>query len=98
MGRRHTVRVQRPWEAAMEDQRREKRRRADVLGQIMTRAKTAVFCRVVDLSTGGARLKTSQAPVIPDHFELELPSEGVRRPSEVRWRKGTEIGVKFKEP
>jgi hypothetical protein len=57
-----------------------------------------VFCRVLDLSNGGARIKSAQAETIPDRFDLHVPSEGLSRTSAVRWRKGGQIGVTFDEP
>jgi hypothetical protein len=54
-----------------------------------------VFCRVLDLSDTGARLKSAQAESIPNQFELEVPSEGIQRPGAVQWRRGGELGVKF---
>jgi hypothetical protein len=78
------------------NRRRETRRPVSLLGQVVTKSTTPVFCRVLDLSENGARLKSGQAESLPDTFELELPSEEVARTSEVRWRDGSQLGVKFK--
>jgi hypothetical protein len=78
------------------NRRRETRRPVSLLGQVVTNSTTPVFCRVLDVSAGGARLKSAHAESLPDTFELELPSEKVARTSEVRWRDGGQVGVKFK--
>jgi hypothetical protein len=78
------------------NRRRETRRPVSILGQVVTKSTTPVFCRVLDVSENGARLKSAQAESLPDTFELELPSEKVARTSEVRWRDGRQVGVKFK--
>jgi hypothetical protein len=76
------------------DRRVAKRGPAFVLGHVLTRTRS-VFCRVLDLSETGARLKSAQAEIIPNQFELEVPSEGIQRPGAVQWRRGGELGVKF---
>ena len=77
------------------DRRIAKRRPVCVLGHVVTRVRS-VFCRVLDLSETGARLKSAQSDVIPDRFDLNVPSEGVQRTGEVQWRNGRELGVRFR--
>jgi hypothetical protein len=78
------------------NRRRETRRPVSILGQVVAKSSAPVFCRVLDVSDGGARLKSAHAQSLPDTFDLEMPCEEVARSSEVRWREGTQLGVKFK--
>jgi PilZ domain len=50
-------------------------------------------CLITNLSRDGARL-FSEAPAIPDQFDLTI-NEALARRCQVVWRLGGEIGVKF---
>jgi hypothetical protein len=51
-------------------------------------------CKIVDLSTSGARIAISGMPeVVPDYFKLLL--DGVLSKCRVRWRSKSELGVQF---
>jgi two-component system cell cycle response regulator len=55
-------------------------------------------CLVRDWSDTGAKLKCSQAHVVPKHFSLLLKAEWLLYPAELRWRRGDELGIKFTGP
>jgi hypothetical protein len=82
----------------MHDERRITQRQKTLLaGKIVYGAnRFAADCAVRDLSAGGARLSFADASGIPDSFELHLPSRGTAFRVEVRWRKGRQIGIKFR--
>ena len=80
------------------DERRESRRRKTLLaGKVIFGAnRLAMDCAIRDLSAGGARLSFADPHGVPGEFELQLPSRGTVFRAEVRWRRGREIGVKFR--
>lgn len=55
-----------------------------------------VACTVRDISATGARLRSDGSINIPDTFELLIELDGVEADCEVVWRKGNEVGVRFK--
>ena len=55
----------------------------------------SVCCLVRSLSKHGASLDVITAGVIPDHFTLALPLEGVSYSCRLLWRREMEIGVSF---
>ena len=57
-------------------------------------------CTITDISERGARLMLDADIELPDHFTLDLPlldDQYDRRPVELRWRRGTMIGVLFQQ-
>ncbi|PCH47070.1 MAG: hypothetical protein COC23_02685 [Hyphomicrobiales bacterium] len=48
-----------------------------------------------DFSSTGARLKVSDAALLPDKFTLHIPMDGVEMDCSVRWRSGDLMGVLF---
>ena len=52
-------------------------------------------CTERDLSSSGARLKVDSYFAAPDKFELLIVGGGEARDAEMRWQKGSEIGVMF---
>jgi uncharacterized protein (DUF2336 family) len=53
-------------------------------------------CTVVDVSGGGARLKTDSSVTLPDEFDLFLAANGeTRRRCKVQWRSDHALGVQF---
>ena len=57
---------------------------------------TRCDCTVLDVSPGGARIKTDAAIDIRDRFVLALvPSHPKHQPCEVVWRRGNMFGIKF---
>ncbi len=55
-------------------------------------------CTVRDLSDTGAHLRIADAIHVPDSFELIIEIDGLYAQSEIVWRKGHDIGVRFIEP
>jgi hypothetical protein len=82
----------------MNDERRiAQRQRTLLAGRVVYGAnRFAADCAVRDLSAGGARLSFADPSEIPDSFELYLPSRGTAFRVEVRWRRGRQIGIKFR--
>src|SRR3954466_10876042 len=58
---------------------------------------SSVDCVVRDISEGGARLVVSEAAMVPDNFELHIPQKERAYFSDVRWRRGEEMGLQFQE-
>lgn len=55
-----------------------------------------IACTVRDLSDTGARLRADGSLSLPDTFELIIALDGLEANCEVVWRKGSEVGVRFK--
>jgi hypothetical protein len=55
----------------------------------------AIDCTVRNVSKLGAALDVTSPIGIPDQFTLAIPSEGVRLPCRIKWRKERRIGVEF---
>ncbi len=56
---------------------------------------TPIFCKVLDISHGGARLMVQGASVLPDTFVMCMATS--KRHARVMWRSGQEVGVKFEK-
>lgn len=56
---------------------------------------SAFECVVKDLSDVGARIMMGDATGVPDHFELVIPHDKLRRKCTVRWRRYNTLGVSF---
>jgi len=52
-------------------------------------------CQVLDLSRTGARLAITNTDRIPETFALILSKGSAGRPTRVKWRRHTQIGVEF---
>ena len=55
----------------------------------------AIDCTVRNLSETGAALEVVTPLFIPDRFTLVVPSDQLKRPCRVAWRKDRRIGVAF---
>ena len=55
----------------------------------------AIDCTVRNLSETGAALEVVTPLFIPDRFTLVVPSDHLKRPCHVAWRKERRIGVAF---
>jgi hypothetical protein len=55
-------------------------------------------CAIKDLSSGGARIEIEDSADVPDRFYLYLPHDRVLYDSEVRWRDGSFLGLRFQGP
>lgn len=79
-----------------EDKRTAERVRTIFAGRAVIGAGFAdVNCQVKDLSATGARIAVPERTVIPDHFELHIPTRGIESRVTVRWREGRMLGVTF---
>jgi len=57
---------------------------------------TPIFCKVLDISHGGARLIVQGASILPDAFVMCMATS--KRRARVMWRSGQEVGVEFEKP
>ena len=55
----------------------------------------AIDCTVRNISSTGAALDVVTPLFIPDRFTLFVPSEQLKRPCHIVWRKEKRIGVTF---
>lgn len=74
--------------------RAEERTPTLVEAQIIGGGRT-IACVIKDVSAKGARLRVSDATLVPPQFELLIKNGGAARPAKVRWRRKAEIGVSF---
>lgn len=54
-----------------------------------------IDCTVRNLSEAGAALEVVTALFIPDRFTLFVPTEHLKRPCHIVWRKEKRIGIAF---
>jgi hypothetical protein len=78
-------------------QRRESERfHTELAGRIVpTDGFGSVECVVWDLSTTGARIRSSHPAEIPLTFELQIPEKGASAQVRLIWSTGKEHGVEF---
>jgi hypothetical protein len=57
-----------------------------------------VNCQIRDISNAGCKILISNSASLPKHFELQIAGIPETRLCEIRWRKTSEIGVKFISP
>lgn len=78
------------------DRRASRRREIDHPAQICLPGNAdSICCRLVDLSSDGARL-TSQSPHrVPESFMLKSRSANLHHEATVVWRRGSELAVRF---
>lgn len=82
-----------------EDRRVTQRRRMHKGGVISYKGSFAgLRCTVRDISATGARIRIDDVVHVPDQFELIIEIDGLYAKSQVVWRKGHDIGVRFTEP
>lgn len=55
----------------------------------------SLYCEVIDLSAGGARIRLASSFVLSDRAELVILSDAVSRQVRVVWRSGNQIGLLF---
>jgi hypothetical protein len=60
--------------------------------------KTAIACKIFDLSLTGAALAVETSVGIPRHFILAIPEDSLQLPCEIVWQREYRIGVKFEQP
>lgn len=61
---------------------------------IYNKGKSAIDCRILDISETGARLEFPSAQLLPHTFDLHVQGMPVRL-CMLRWAKGNQIGVWF---
>jgi hypothetical protein len=71
------------------------RRRAFVPAKVVISPRLSCYCSVRDLSLGGAKLGFGSIPKLPERFELQIASQDKAHEAEVRWQRGTQVGVAF---
>jgi hypothetical protein len=54
-----------------------------------------IDCTVRNLSNAGAALEVVTSIALPDRFTLFVPSDQLKRPCHIVWRKEKRIGVAF---
>ncbi|MFT3988698.1 PilZ domain-containing protein [Aestuariivirga sp.] len=62
---------------------------------ILPHSNAVVDAVVTDISLTGARLQPPSGFPLPELFDLYLPDEAIRVASEVTWRAGDEVGIRF---
>jgi hypothetical protein len=62
---------------------------------LMPNNMSVIDCKLRDLSATGARLICEDQAAVPNHFRLVTPADNQQRDVEVKWRRGSEIGVHF---
>lgn len=80
-------------------QERQHRKRS-LKGGVITYGNGAISvdCVVRDLAEGGAKIKLVNDLMVPNDFQLQIPSDGISVACVVRWRTAQEMGVEFKSP
>ena len=76
------------------DARRSVRRASSALGTVYDGSAT-IPCQLVDISDGGAGMRFTGSPTIPQVFILTVPDEKLQRRCGIVWRRGARIGVQF---
>ena len=82
------------YNARMDEHRSTPRRRILKTGSIEF-AGSKIACTVRNLSEAGAALEVVTPLFIPERFTLVMPSEPLKRPCHIVWRKDKRIGVAF---
>jgi hypothetical protein len=79
----------------MEEQRKEPRQRTSKPAKIIVDGKSAIDCKVRNLTHKGASLEVGSVVGIPAMFELSIPVDNLTRKCRVKWRKSNQIGICF---
>ena len=83
-------------EPAQADSRHEHRQRVLKGASILTGINNSeIKCTVRNMHEHGAELKIGGGAIVPSHFLLYVPVDGIGYKSVVCWRKDDRIGVKF---
>jgi hypothetical protein len=81
------------------NQRMQLRRRVLKEGKALARPPAGTIDVIIkDVSDGGARLETDAGLTLPEKFALVMPALGIMTQCEVRWQKGTVVGVRLTGP
>src|SRR5438067_13825598 len=80
----------------MSNRRSSTRQKCLLQGRIyFNNRQSTVDCLIRDLSSGGARLKISEAVAVPEMIDLYILAKDETCRAKVRWRRGEEVGVSF---
>lgn len=84
----------------MDDSRKKTRVRTLKQGRVVLAGKGGfgIDCRILNMSSKGARLKLETPLVTDGAVELVFLPENIRAELTIIWRKDNEIGVEFAEP
>ncbi|WP_414471876.1 PilZ domain-containing protein [Microvirga sp. M2] len=79
------------------DNRRQARRfRTQHLAKIVLGPDSMISCRIVDISTGGARIALDQNTELPDDFEIFIAAHDLQvHRARLCWRHSDSLGVHF---
>jgi hypothetical protein len=67
-------------------------------GQIYFNDRRATIdCVIREISDHGARLELHHTEAVPDTFELNIPQKKQQYVAEIKWRRGHEAGVEFRQ-
>jgi hypothetical protein len=70
-------------------------RKGTTADAVITTEDRVIPCSVRDLSPGGARLSIRGTILIPREFQLLIKQTGETHRAQVRWQRGTDLGVAF---
>ena len=80
------------------ERRRSIRLRVDRPAQILVPGGQAIPCRILDVSEGGAKLRSGWNGWMPHTFELLDAFTGIKRVAPTVWTGLSAIGVRFRDP
>lgn len=81
------------------ERRKERRQRVLKRGKIMVKGtQSVVDCTIRNRSQSGALLRVDGVFIAPPQFDLLIVGSGETQAVELRWQKGSDIGVEFAEP
>lgn len=81
--------------ADLTDSRRAFRYKTDRPGRIVLKGGSSTPCRVLDVSTRGARLEMSEAKKMPEEFFLLIQGQSQRFRCQIVWQNGAMLGVQY---
>lgn len=82
----------------MDDRRIASRLRVDERASIAVDEHTSIACLIFDLSREGLRIVAPEVHAVPPVFLLSAPRFREAQVCTVVWRKGEEIGARFRTP
>lgn len=77
------------------DSRRAFRYKTDRPARILLKSGGSMSCRVLDISTRGARIEMPEAKKMPEEFFLLIQGQSERFRCQIAWQKGATIGVQY---
>ena len=77
-------------------EREAERKKSLLQARICVNNSSTFDCLVRDISITGARLQFASPHVLPEAFDLEIPSRALTLRCQLQWRRGDALGVRFK--